>query len=59
MLTTVIPGGLDEFFIEVEIVRFKLRDDLKQLIALGARDGHESIGPPLGDRSTSSGSRKR
>jgi mannose-6-phosphate isomerase-like protein (cupin superfamily) len=49
MLTTVVPGGLDDFFIEIEAKGFKLPGDLPQLLALGARDGHEFIGPPLGD----------
>jgi mannose-6-phosphate isomerase-like protein (cupin superfamily) len=49
MLTTVVPGGLDDFFIEVETKGFKLPDDLAQLVALGKRYGHEFIGPPLGD----------
>jgi mannose-6-phosphate isomerase-like protein (cupin superfamily) len=49
MLTTVVPGGLDDFFIEVEARGFKLPGDIKQLVELGARYGHEFIGPPLGD----------
>jgi mannose-6-phosphate isomerase-like protein (cupin superfamily) len=49
MLTTVVPGGLDDFFIEVEAAGFKLPDDLERLVALGARRGHEFIGPPLTD----------
>jgi mannose-6-phosphate isomerase-like protein (cupin superfamily) len=49
MLTTVVPGGLDDFFIEIETRGFKLPGDLAQLVALGARHGHEFIGPPLGD----------
>ena len=49
MLTTVVPGGLDDFFIEIETRGFKLPDDLEQLVALGKRYGHEFIGPPLGD----------
>lgn len=47
MLTTVVPGGLDDFFIEVEARGFKLPDDLEQLEALGARYGHIFVGPPL------------
>ena len=35
MLTTVVPGGLDDFFIEIETRGFKLPDDLEQLVALG------------------------
>ena len=49
MLTTVVPGGLDDFFIEIETRGFKLPQDLEQLVALGKRYGHEFIGPPLGD----------
>jgi mannose-6-phosphate isomerase-like protein (cupin superfamily) len=49
MLTTVVPGGLDDFFIEIETRGYKLPDDLAQLVALGKRYGHEFIGPPLGD----------
>ena len=49
MLTTVVPGGMDDFFIEIATKGFKLPDDLEQLVALGARHGHEFIGPPLGD----------
>ena len=49
MLTTVVPGGLDDFLIEIEARGFKLPDDLAQLVALGKRYGHEFIGPPLGD----------
>jgi mannose-6-phosphate isomerase-like protein (cupin superfamily) len=49
MLTTVVPGGLDEFFIEIESRGFKLPGDIEQLMALGARHGHEFVGPPLGD----------
>jgi mannose-6-phosphate isomerase-like protein (cupin superfamily) len=49
MLTTVVRGGLDDFFIEIERRGFKIPDDLEQLVALGARHGHEFIGPPLGD----------
>jgi mannose-6-phosphate isomerase-like protein (cupin superfamily) len=48
MLTTVVPGGLDDFLIEVEARGFKLPGDLEQLVALGARYGHEFVGPPLG-----------
>jgi hypothetical protein len=48
MLTTVVPGGLDEFFIDIESRGLKLPADLEQLVALGARAGHEFIGPPLG-----------
>jgi mannose-6-phosphate isomerase-like protein (cupin superfamily) len=50
MLTTVVPGGLDDFLIEIEARNFKLPDDLEQLMALGARYGHEFVGPPLGGR---------
>ena len=49
MLTTVVPGGLDDFFVEIETRGFKLPDDIQQLMALGARYGHEFVGPPLGD----------
>jgi mannose-6-phosphate isomerase-like protein (cupin superfamily) len=49
MLTTVVPGGLDDFLIEIEVAGFKLPDDLERLVALGARYGHEFVGPPLGD----------
>jgi hypothetical protein len=49
MLTTVVPGSLDDFFIEIEAKRFKLPDDIEQLVALAARHGHEFIGPPLSD----------
>jgi mannose-6-phosphate isomerase-like protein (cupin superfamily) len=49
MLTTVVPGGLDDFLIEIEARNFKLPDDLQQLMAMGARYGHEFIGPPLSD----------
>jgi hypothetical protein len=49
MLTTVVPGGLDEFFIEIEAGGFNLPQDLGRLLALGARHGHEFVGPPLGD----------
>jgi mannose-6-phosphate isomerase-like protein (cupin superfamily) len=49
MLTTVVPGGLDDFFIEIEAQGFELPRDLERLVALGARHGHEFIGPPLGD----------
>jgi mannose-6-phosphate isomerase-like protein (cupin superfamily) len=48
MLTTVVPGGLDEFFIEIEAGGFNLPQDLGRLVALGARHGHEFVGPPLG-----------
>jgi mannose-6-phosphate isomerase-like protein (cupin superfamily) len=47
MLTTVVPGGMDDFLIQVETRGFKLPDDLEQLIALGAQYGHEFVGPPL------------
>jgi mannose-6-phosphate isomerase-like protein (cupin superfamily) len=49
MLTTVVPGRLDDFFIEIQTKGFKLPGDLAQLVALGTRHGHEFIGPPLGD----------
>ena len=49
MLTTVVPGGMDDFLIEIEARGFKLPDDLEQLVALGARYGHEFVGPPLDD----------
>jgi hypothetical protein len=48
MLTTVVPGGLDDFLIEIAARNFRLPEDLAQLMALGARHGHEFIGPPLG-----------
>jgi hypothetical protein len=44
----VVPGGLDEFFIEIEAGGFNLPQDLGRLVALGARHGHEFVGPPLG-----------
>jgi mannose-6-phosphate isomerase-like protein (cupin superfamily) len=49
MLTTVVPGGLDDFLIEIAARNFRLPEDLAQLMGLGARHGHEFIGPPLGD----------
>jgi mannose-6-phosphate isomerase-like protein (cupin superfamily) len=49
MLTTVVPGGLDDFFIEIEAKGLKLPEDLEQLVALGASHGYEFVGPPLGD----------
>jgi mannose-6-phosphate isomerase-like protein (cupin superfamily) len=49
MLTTVVPGGLDDFFIEVEARGFTLPDDMAQLLELGRRHGHEFIGPPLSE----------
>ena len=48
MLTTVVPGGLDDFFIEVEARGFDLPKDLPQLIELGRQHGHSFVGPPLG-----------
>lgn len=47
MLTTVVPGGLDDFMIEVEQGGFKIPQDMQKLLALGASHGHEFIGPPL------------
>jgi mannose-6-phosphate isomerase-like protein (cupin superfamily) len=47
MLTTTVPGGLDDFMIEAS--RFKLPDQMAQLLELGTRHGHEFVGPPLSD----------
>ena len=49
MLTAVVPGGLDDFFIEIEAKGLRLPDDFEQLVALGASHGYEFVGPPLGD----------
>jgi hypothetical protein len=49
ILPTVVPRGLDDYHIEIEAQAFDLPRDLERLVALGARYGHEFIGPPLGD----------
>jgi mannose-6-phosphate isomerase-like protein (cupin superfamily) len=47
MLTTVVPGGLDDFMLEVEAKGFKIPDDMAQLVEMAASHGHAFIGPPL------------
>jgi mannose-6-phosphate isomerase-like protein (cupin superfamily) len=49
MLTTVVPGGLDDFLTEIAAAGLTLPDALARLVALGARHGHEFVGPPIGD----------
>jgi mannose-6-phosphate isomerase-like protein (cupin superfamily) len=47
MLTTVVPGGLDDFMAEVETKGFKVPQDIQQLMEMAASHGHAFIGPPL------------
>jgi mannose-6-phosphate isomerase-like protein (cupin superfamily) len=47
MLTTVVPGGLDDFMVEVESHGFKIPQDMQQLMEMAVSHGHEFIGPPL------------
>ncbi|MEM7024587.1 MAG: cupin domain-containing protein [Pseudomonadota bacterium] len=47
MLTTVVPGGLDDFMVEVETRGFEIPRDLQKLMEMGASHGHAFIGPPL------------
>lgn len=49
LLTTVVPGGMDDFFIEIEARGFRLPEDIAQLIELGRQHGHEFVGPPLSE----------
>jgi mannose-6-phosphate isomerase-like protein (cupin superfamily) len=49
MLTTVVPGGLDDFMVEVETRGFKIPQDMQQLMELATSHGHAFIGPPLTD----------
>jgi hypothetical protein len=47
ILTTVVPGGLDDFMAEVETKGFKIPQDIQQLMEMAASHGHAFIGPPL------------
>lgn len=47
MLTTVVPGGLDDFMVEVERRGFRIPEDMQQLMEMAASHGHAFIGPPL------------
>ncbi len=49
MLTTVVPGGLDDFMQEIEAKGFKIPQDMQQLIEEAADHGHAFIGPPLSE----------
>ncbi len=47
MLTTVVPGGLDDFMVEVEAKGYRIPEDMQPLMELAASHGHAFIGPPL------------
>jgi hypothetical protein len=47
MLTTVVPGGLDDFMAEVESKGFRIPQDMQQMMDIAASHGHAFIGPPL------------
>jgi mannose-6-phosphate isomerase-like protein (cupin superfamily) len=57
MLTTVVPGGLDIFFAELETVapRGSVPDPAK-MVPVFVRHNLELLGPPLGARSAASAS---
>lgn len=53
VLTTVVPGGLDVFFEELEIVAPRgAEPDLQKMLMVAERHNQQLIGPPLAARAS-------